>query len=83
MGQGVTQAVVVSQASVSPNQFAERIALFGEDGSPIEVAPVESMTGADVTLTGLTSGDPDPIDATDTVNEAMAKLQAQIDALAP
>lgn len=43
--------------------------------------PSAAATGAEVVLTGFTTGEADDVAATDTVNEAIAKLQARIAAL--
>lgn len=51
----------------------------GADGADGDDAP--AATGANVLLTGLVAGTATAVAATDTVNEAIAKLQAQIDAL--
>lgn len=79
--QMVTQAVVVSQTAIKPSQTTEKIAFFTEAGVPIDVDPAASVTGADVVLTGMVAGTATEVAATDTVNEAIAKLQAQITAL--
>lgn len=96
-GQAVRQMIVVSQDTIDENEIAEKSAFFDEEGEPFNIGtqgeqgiqgiqgePGEDagdVTGADVLLTGMVAGTDDPVAATDTVNEAIAKLQAQIDAL--
>lgn len=78
--QTVTQGVVTSQGAIRPHQTVEKIALFNQDGTPFDVDG-SAPTGADILLTGLTAGTATPVAATDSVNAAIAKLQAQIDAI--
>jgi hypothetical protein len=73
--QATTQAVLVTQVKVDEEQALERIALFDDDGDPI--SDLGSVTGHDVLLTGLTTGTATAPAATDTANEAIAKLHAE------
>lgn len=73
------QAVVVTQAAIDADQATERLALFNEAGTPVGYFTEEAVTGADVLLTGLVAGTAVDVAATDTANEAIAKLQAQND----
>jgi hypothetical protein len=76
------QAVLITQAALKPGQTPIYIALFNADGSPVTdltVAPED--TGATVLLTGYVLGAASAVGATDTVNEAMSKLQAQLNAM--
>ena len=50
------------------------------DDEDLEVSG-DGSTGADVVLTGYEAVDDDDIEATDTVNEALAKLAARVQAL--
>ncbi len=74
------QAVVTSQTSIDSSQVVEPIALFNADGTPVALDAMQLQTGADVVLTGYVpvTGD---ILATDTLNEAIAKFEARIEAL--
>lgn len=71
--QMTTQAVVTEQSEIKQSQKVEQIALFNADGTP--------WNAADATLTGLSLADSTDVEATDTVVEAIGKLQAQINAL--
>jgi hypothetical protein len=74
--QKVTQAVVVSQAIMSPSQGVEQLALFNVDGSVLSVAP---DTGATVLLTGYTTTTGvHALAAGDSVNAAMAKIESRL-----
>ena len=76
----VKQAIVVAQDAPKPNQQMERIALFNEAGAAVlAVTFDETPTGEDVLLTGYVAGDPDDVEATDNVNEAIAKVEAKAD----
>lgn len=77
--QNVKQAVVVAQTNISSSQNAERIALFHPDGTAVTLSAAQ--TGADVKLTGFTTGAAGALAATDSVNVALGKLQARIVAL--
>lgn len=77
-GMKVVQAVVVDQSELTGSQFPMQLALFTPDGDAISIAP---DTGATVKLTGFTTGTAGSVAATDTVNQALAKLQARIVAL--
>jgi len=69
------QAILVSEADFDHNESFERIALFDESGDLVQ--NLESISGSDVLLTGLVTGTPVAVAETDTVNEAVAKLQAE------
>jgi hypothetical protein len=73
--QETEQAVLVTQAAVDPDMGLGRIALFDESGDPVQ--NLESVSGADVVLTGLIAGSAAAPVATDTINQAVAKLQAE------
>jgi hypothetical protein len=76
----VKQAVVVTQGAPKVNQQMEKIALFNEAGSPALALTFETLpTGDDVLLTGYVSGDVVDVESTDTVNEAIAKVEAKAD----
>jgi hypothetical protein len=84
--QKTTQAMIVDQSEINKSQVVERFALFDSDGVPVatdDLVTATPPTGADVVLTGMVAGEAAAVAATDTVNEAIAKLQAQVDALAP
>lgn len=69
------QAVIVSQAALDPTSVPQRLALFTEAGVAVtDLVTVD--TGASVVLTGYTSGSAGAVAATDTVNQAIAKLEA-------
>jgi len=75
--QGVTQAVVVTNstsAPIRPNQTLEQMALFTEAGVAINLP----AKGSDVLLTGYSAQTAGALSATDTVNKALAKLEARI-----
>jgi hypothetical protein len=73
--QKVTQAIVKPQSSMTEFQGTEQIALFDEAGEPLTLA-------ADtIKLTGFTTGTSGDLAASDTINEALAKLEARIVAL--
>lgn len=69
--------IVVSQTTMDSNQISEKAALFNEAGTPVGYFTEESVTGADVLLTGYTSGTATPVAASDTANQAIAKVEAQ------
>jgi predicted component of type VI protein secretion system len=75
--QVVEQAVIVTQASIKSGQTVTQIALFESDGSPVSTLLAEVPDGGDILLTGFTTGSAAALAATDTVNEAFAKLQAR------
>lgn len=80
--QTVLQAVLTPTADINPTQAVARLAVFDEDGNSVDLtANQETPTGADVDLTGFTAGTAGPVAATDSINEAVAKLQARIVAL--
>lgn len=76
------QGVVSDQASMNPKQQSVRFALFKEDGSPVDLGSVGTEpTGAQVVLTGYSGQSAANVAATDTINHAIAKLEARIAAL--
>ena len=81
LNQAVTQAVVTTQSEINQSQVTERIAFFDEDGNVVDVTGGGSATGASVVLTGYESGSSGDVAATDSVNAAIAKLEARIAAL--
>lgn len=72
------QATLVSQAKVDTSRQSEQLALFNADGQPVTALTYD--TGGDIVLTGYTVGANTAVLATDTVNQAMGKLQAQLTA---
>jgi hypothetical protein len=76
LSQSVTQALLVTQAEVDSEKALERIALFDASGDPVQ--SLESVGGGDVVLTGLTTGTNAAPVATDTVNEGIAKVHAEV-----
>ena len=74
--EAVKQMIVVPQAASNPNLDLSKVAFFEEDGTAITVLTT-TPTGAQVLLTGLVGGTATPVAATDTVNQAIAKLQAE------
>lgn len=85
MPQQVTPAVIVQGARRDSTQTALRLALFNEDGSPFVFEPEALINVENVVLTGLEEvpipAEPEAIDASDSLLEALQKLQGQIDAL--
>jgi hypothetical protein len=75
--QVVEQAVIVTQDAIKSGQAVTQIALFESDGSPVSTLLAEVPDGGDILLTGFTTGSAAALAATDTVNEAFAKLQAR------
>jgi hypothetical protein len=76
-----TQLVVVEKtANMLPRNEAEvrYVSLYDEDGHPISSS---EQDGSEVLLTGYTSQSADDLAAGDTVNEALAKLEARVAAL--
>ena len=72
------QAVVTPQAAKDPNQGAMQLALFKVDGAAVDL---DAAVGSKVVLTGFATGTAGAVADTDTVNQAIAKLQARIVAL--
>jgi len=74
------QAVLTDQAAVDTSKVLEPLALFNADGTPVDLATLQLQTGDNILLTGYVpvTGD---ILATDTLNEAIAKFEARIEAL--
>lgn len=77
--QKVMKAVVDTGGHIDPSQVTMRLALFDVDGDPIDLGDVP--TGAEVKLTGFVPGAAGAVAAADSVNQAIAKLQARIVAL--
>lgn len=77
------QAVVVSQTTLNPNLGIKQLALFDQAGEPIDLdgATPVSQTGQNILLTGFSAGSAGNVEATDTVNQALAKLEARLAAL--
>jgi hypothetical protein len=71
----VEQAMFVSQSEVDPTRAVKRLALFNDDGTPaVALTFSEIPTGADVLLTGYTTSAWSAVAASDTVNQAIAKV---------
>lgn len=69
---------LVDNPVVPGNAIFEPVVLLAADGTPAVGFTFESIpTGADVLLTGWASGSDGSIAATDTVNEAITKLDAR------
>jgi hypothetical protein len=83
MSSAVQPVMVVDMATSPPNQIPARMALFDANGSPISRILDTVPSGADVVLTGFTAGSAAAVAATDTVNAAIAKVQARTLAAAP
>lgn len=83
MHQKVETAIVVSNGEIDPSQASTQLALFTTAGAPINLDETDAVpqTGANVLLTGYTAGAADDVEATDTVNAALAKLEARIAAV--
>jgi len=75
--QAIQQAVLTSLPAPNPNTTTVRLAVFNADGSPASLPG----SGAQMKLTGYTSGSAGNVSATDSVNAAIAKLEARIAAL--
>lgn len=76
--QTVTQGILTDQESFRANQGVEKIALFNADGTALDLAALQ--TGEDIVLTGYTiAGSYSAVAATDTINEAIGKLEAKAD----
>lgn len=71
--QATSQAVLVSQAALNEEQAYERLALFDDDGTPVTSL---AAIGTGV-LTGYVAGTDDDVAATDSINEAIAKVEAK------
>lgn len=74
--QMAVQAVVVPRDTYNNAQTPMRLALFSEDGTPINL-----KSGSDVVLTGYTEQSAGPVQESDSVIQAIAKLEARITAL--
>jgi hypothetical protein len=71
----VQRAVVVDNVTGMKDRTTMRLALVNESGA------VWSPDAANIKLTGYTSGSADNVSAADSVNAAIAKLEARIAAL--
>jgi len=81
--QTVKQLVVVSGSLTADQRKSKTttpVVLLGPDGNVISTS---AQTGADVVLTGYAPVAPADVVATDTVNAAIAKLEARIEVLEP
>lgn len=72
------QAVVTSQSAPVNTRAATKLALFDADGNPWAGA-----TAAEIVLSGYVIGSAAALTDTDTLNEALGKLEARIVALEP
>lgn len=68
------QIVIVTQAAMKKDRVSEQAAFFQEDGTPF-VFP-QSATGDEIPMTGYIATEAAAVEATDTVNEAVGKLEA-------
>jgi cobyric acid synthase len=75
--QKVTQATLVTQAEPLTDQAMELIAIWDENGDPLTPAVTPADTGDTVIMTGYEAGTASAVQATDTLNEAVAKVEAQ------
>jgi hypothetical protein len=75
---GTTQAVIVEQSSINTHKVVEDIAFFDANGDPLVLFAGDP---ADAVVTEFPVEAAAAIDDGDTIAEALAKLQAQIDAL--
>ena len=73
------QMVLVDQENMGPlSQKAQKVAIYDSTGTPVDFTADADDTGADVLLTGYAAGSYSAISATDSVNEAIAKLAAVV-----
>lgn len=79
----VTPVIIEDMVSPTPNVIPSRMALFDTSGNPISRILDDVPSGAEVILTGFASGSAGAVAATDTVNEAIAKVQARTLSAAP
>lgn len=70
-----------AQSAVRPQQPIEKVAFFDVNGNPLIMGTVYS--GGNVLMTGYTPPSGSNILATDTVNQAIAKLDARLRAASP
>lgn len=76
--QTVTQGIITDAETFNANQGVERIALFDGTGRPVDLAALQ--TGEDTPLTGYEIAVAyTAIADTDTINEAIGKLEAKAD----
>ncbi len=76
-------AVVKAGTTMPPNQRAFEFALYDETGAPVSVLTTAVPDGSEVILTGFVAGSAGSVAATDTVNAAIAKVQAVAAEAAP
>jgi hypothetical protein len=70
----VVQAVVVPSGTFNNQQMPMKLAFYNEDGTPYDLG-----NGAEVVLTGyVISPTGGALAATDTVNQALAKLEKRV-----
>lgn len=81
--QKVVNAVVGTGGHIDEKQVKLKLALFDANLNPIPLDAVDGtpQTGTNVLLTGFVAGAAGAIAPGDTVNQAIAKLQARIVAL--
>lgn len=75
--QKTTQAMIVPGTTLNPLQGTERIALYDASGNPITL-PQAADTASSVLMTGYTAHAVGNVAAGDTVDVAIAKLEARI-----
>lgn len=76
MDQKTSVLVVTNVPELDANMALQRVALVHDDGTAVDFTGV-ATTGDAVLLTGMVEGTATDVAATDSVNEAVAKLQAQ------
>lgn len=69
----VSQAVLVDQPAIRQNVLPQRLALFDDSGAPVTAGDLTTLD-----LTGYTVGTAGALDDTDTVLEALGKLEATV-----
>ncbi len=74
MNQAVTQAQLVVQADMKLDKATMQLALFDEDGAVV-VPTGLLQTGAEILLTGYAAGEGGAVLSTDSVNQAIAKVE--------
>lgn len=74
----VTPMSVVAMSTMPANGVVPmKVAFFTSTGSPISFLTDGVVTGAEVVLTGYTTGTAGALAATDSLNAALAKLEAR------
>lgn len=76
MYQPTKQFTIIPLTQKQRNYPTEQVAFFGADGSPLIVGVPD--TGATVKLTGYVAPSGSNVVATDSVNQAIAKLDARL-----